>query len=153
MKENRLEDKLTILGKLDSAAMKERYLKSSLFVCPSAIENSPNSLGEAMLLGVPCVTADVGGIPSIFDKDKDGIMYAGTRCSENSYDTGVYEGEDKLERIAKNLAEAVIRMWSDEDKELEYSRNAREHALRNHDRQANFEQTINVYKQIIGAGK
>ena len=153
MKENKLEDKVSILGKLDSAAMKEQYLKSGLFVCPSAIENSPNSLGEAMLLGVPCVTADVGGIKSIFDADKDGIMYAGTKSSENSFDTGVYEGEDKLERIAENLANAVIKMWSDEDKELEYSRNAREHALRNHDRQANFEQTISVYKQITGAGQ
>ena len=77
--------------------MKERYLKSGLFVCCSAIENSPNSLGEAMLLGLPCVTADVGGIKSIFDADKDGIMYAGTKCRENSFDTDVYEGEDKLE--------------------------------------------------------
>ena len=150
MKENALEDKVTILGKLDSTAMKERYLKSSLFVCCSAIENSPNSLGEAMLLGMPCVTADVGGIPGIFDADKDGIMYEGTRCSENSFDGIDKDEEARLEKIAENLAAAVIRMWSDEEKESVYCINAREHALRDHDRQANYEQTVKVYEQIVG---
>ena len=53
--------------------MKDRFLKSHMYLCPSAIENSPNSLGEAMLLGVPCVAADVGGISSIFENGKDGI--------------------------------------------------------------------------------
>ena len=38
--------------------MKERYLKSQVFVLPSSIENSPNSLGEAMLLGVPCIASE-----------------------------------------------------------------------------------------------
>ncbi|MBR6256922.1 MAG: glycosyltransferase family 4 protein [Lachnospiraceae bacterium] len=149
MKQYGLEDKLTVLGKLDSAAMKERYLKSSLFVCCSAIENSPNSLGEAMLLGMPCVTADVGGIPGIFDADKDGIMYKGTVYRENSFETE--ETDDALDTVAKNLSDAVIKMWSDEKKESEYCRNAREHALRNHDRQANYEQTLKVYTEIAGA--
>ncbi len=148
MKEHALEDKVTVLGKLDSAAMKDRYLKSSLFVCCSAIENSPNSLGEAMLLGMPCVTADVGGIPGIFDADKDGIMYKGTRCSENSFDGISDDEEGQLEKIAAELAAAVIRMWSDGEKEIMYCRNAREHALRDHDRQANYEQTVKVYEQI-----
>lgn len=146
-----LDDKVVILGKLDSGEMKKQYLKSSLFVCPSAIENSPNSLGEAMILGMPCVTANVGGIPSIFDDGRDGIMYIGTGCSENSFDRDYYKGTDSLYGIADNLADAVIKMWSSGNKEAEYCKNAREHALADHDRQANYEQTLKVYEQISGA--
>ena len=146
-----LDDKVVILGKLDSGEMKKQYLKSSLFVCPSAIENSPNSLGEAMILGMPCVTANVGGIPSIFDDGRDGIMYTGTGCGENSFDRDYYKGTDSLYGIADNLADAVIKMWSSGNKEAEYCKNAREHALADHDRQANYEQTLKVYEQISGA--
>lgn len=62
---NGLEDKVTVLGSLSDVQMKEAYLKSHVFACPSALENSPNSLGEAMLLGLPCVAARTGGIPDM----------------------------------------------------------------------------------------
>lgn len=73
--ENQLDDKIIFLGKLDAGQMRDRYLCSSLFVCCSAMENSPNSLGEAMLLGMPCVSGAVGGIASIFTGGEDGILY------------------------------------------------------------------------------
>ena len=36
-----------------------------MFLLPSSCENSPNSLGEAMLLGMPCVASNAGGIPDM----------------------------------------------------------------------------------------
>lgn len=33
--------------------MRQAYLEADVFLLPSACENSPNSLGEAMLLGLP----------------------------------------------------------------------------------------------------
>lgn len=58
-----LENKVTFLGPLNAEQMKLEYLRSNVFVCPSSIENSPNSLGEALLLGVPCCASYVGGVP------------------------------------------------------------------------------------------
>ena len=73
--QNHLETKVVFLGRMDGGQMRDQYLKSHLFVCCSAMENSPNSLGEAMLLGMPCVSSNVGGIPSIFTDGVDGILY------------------------------------------------------------------------------
>ena len=55
--------------------MKQAYLSCNVFVLPSTIENSPNSLGEAMLLGVPCVASDVGGVTSMLEHEKEGLVY------------------------------------------------------------------------------
>lgn len=139
-----LEQKVHILGKLTGEQMKDRYLKSHLFVCPSSLENSPNSLGEAMLLGMPCISANVGGVPGIFTDGEDGILYEG--CKENDREDN---GERMLE-ISHHLAEAVLSMWQDEERLLQYCSHAREHAMRNHNREDNYAATINVYSEIVG---
>ena len=51
-----LQDQVIVLGRLSAEEMKTQFLRSSVFVCPSVMENSPNTIGEAMLLGVPVVT-------------------------------------------------------------------------------------------------
>ena len=48
-----IQEHVTFTGMLSADEMKEQYLSANVFVCPSSIENSPNSLGEAMILGVP----------------------------------------------------------------------------------------------------
>ena len=142
MKKNQLEDKVVFLGKMNAEEMKEQYLRCGTFVCPSVIENSPNSLGEAMLLGVPCVTAEVGGITSIFYNGQDGIAYPGYGSPEYA------EAEDKESAQARVLAHAVLRMWSDEEKMREYSTNASAHAARTHDGQANYKRLLEIYEEI-----
>ena len=71
----KLEEHIVFTGSLDENAMCKRYLLSNLFICPSAIENSPNSLGEAQLLGVPCLASYVGGVPDMIPTEDCGIMY------------------------------------------------------------------------------
>lgn len=61
MKKLNLEDKVTFLGTLTEEQICQEYLKANVFICPSAIENSPNSLGEAQILGVPSLASYVGG--------------------------------------------------------------------------------------------
>lgn len=57
----KLKEKVTFTGKLDADRMKQKLLDSGLFLCPSSLENSPNSLGEAMLLGYALYSSCVGG--------------------------------------------------------------------------------------------
>lgn len=63
------------LPPLKADEMKRMYLKSNVFVSPSSIENSPNSLGEAMMLGVPCVSSLVGGVGNMLIDGAEGFTY------------------------------------------------------------------------------
>lgn len=65
IKQLHLQDKVQFVGNLNATDMKREYLNCNVFVCPSSIENSPNSLGEAQILGVPCIASYVGGVPDI----------------------------------------------------------------------------------------
>jgi len=69
LKKYDLADKVTFCGRLDEQGMLDRYLKANVFAMPSAIENSPNSLGEAMIVGTPVVASDVGGVKNLLLHD------------------------------------------------------------------------------------
>lgn len=146
IKKYNLEDKVIFLGKMNAAEMKERFLHSYTFVCPSVIENSPNSLGEAMLLGVPCITAEVGGIASIFTNGQDGIAYPGYGAEEYGKEA------DKEAAQARILAQAVIKMWSEPKKMSEYTQNASAHARRTHDGRSNYMRLVEIYEDISAGG-
>ncbi len=159
MKRRGLEDKVIFLGMLDAEQIKEQYLKSNLFVCCSSIEISPNSLGEAMLLGMPCISDDVGGIQSIFTGGADGILYKGLHKKHKNNNTcyAKADGEDYLNKNAEMLADAIIEMWSDRKQQKEYCKNARIHAKKTHDKEKNYLDLIEIYSNIIskqgGEGK
>lgn len=140
------EDKVIFLGKMSGEQMRDRYLKSSLFVCPSSVENSPNSLGEAMLLGMPCIAAAVGGIPGIFQGGEDGILYEGFAMPES----GSREGSGELERISGNLARAVLGMWGNPEMREACCRNAALHARKTHDRDVNYQRLLEIYREMAG---
>jgi len=142
IKKLKLEEQVAFLGSLTGEQMKEQYLKCGLFVCCSTIENSPNSLGEAMLLGVPCVSAETGGICSIFTGDEDGILYPGFRTDETN---------PGLEKQAEDLAQAVMEMWSNAERMEQYCQNATDHAARTHNRENNYRRMLEIYEDIINA--
>lgn len=124
-----LEEKVVFTGPLDEQKMCQRYLKSNVFVCPSSIENSPNSLGEAMVLGVPCVASDVGGVSDMLKHKEEGFVYQ----TDAPY----------------MLAHYVCEIFENEDLALKFSKNAREHALKTHDRDENTRRLIEIYRDII----
>lgn len=150
MTQYRIKEQVIFCGRMTAEQMLERYLSSNLFVCCSSLENSPNSLGEAMLLGMPCVAANVGGIPSIFTDGEDGIAYGGFVNDENNTCNSKISNKEELERISKSIVSAVCEIWRNETKTLEYCKNARNHAGKTHDRGANFAEMMEMYAKIVG---
>lgn len=75
IKQYGLEGHVQFTGPLNAEQMKNEYLNCNVFICPSSIENSPNSLAEAQILGVPCIASYVGGIPDMIPNKNHGILY------------------------------------------------------------------------------
>ena len=123
-----LERNVVFTGPLDEQEMCQRYLKSNVFVCPSSIENSPNSLGEAMVLGIPCVASDVGGVSDMLKHKEEGFVYQ----TDASY----------------MLAHYICEIFENEDLALKFSKNARQHAIKTHDRDENTRRLIEIYNEI-----
>ena len=66
---------IEFLGVLEAEQMVNEYLRAHCFILPSSIENSPNSLGEAQLLGTPVISTYVGGIPDMVQNEQTGFLY------------------------------------------------------------------------------
>ncbi len=71
----KLQENVFFTGRLTSDEMAQRMEKSNAFVMPSCVETHSSSLREAMLVGVPCVSADVGSVPEFLCHGKNGFLY------------------------------------------------------------------------------
>lgn len=58
----------------DANVLRDTLLSADIYLHPSYIDNSPNSLCEAQILGLPCIATAVGGVPSLVDHEKNGIL-------------------------------------------------------------------------------
>lgn len=128
VREHGLEARIEILGGLNAEKMIEQYCKANVFVMPSTIENSSNSLGEAMLLGVPCVASDVGGVTDMLTHKEEGFVYQST--------------------APYMLAHYIDRVFSLEEQAKTLGRAAADHARRTHDPESNLNALLQIYKSI-----
>lgn len=71
----KLKNNIEFTGPLDKIGMVQEFERCNLYLLPSLIENSPNTLAEAMTLGVPIVAASAGGIPSMIGDEQEGLLY------------------------------------------------------------------------------
>lgn len=66
---------VNIAGSVGKEKLVNALCEASCYVHPSYIDNSPNSLCEAQYLGVPVLATNVGGISSLVDDGKNGILF------------------------------------------------------------------------------
>ncbi len=123
-----LEEHVSFLGALSAQGMKERYLRAHVALNPSAIENSSNAIGEAMLLGTPVVASRVGGTPDMVQDGLEGILYP--------YDE------------PEQLADAVKRIFISSALARRLSAEGREAAARRHNPQKNHARLLEIYAKL-----
>ena len=75
VKKLKIQRSVRFLGSLSEREMKQAYLNAHVYVLPSSIENSSNSLCEAQILGVPVVASYCGGTPTLVEDGKTGFLY------------------------------------------------------------------------------
>ena len=62
------------MGRRSAEDVAQQLLESDIYVHTSRIDNSPNGLCEAMILGLPVVSTNVGGVPSLLEHGRQGIL-------------------------------------------------------------------------------
>ncbi|MEE0726992.1 MAG: glycosyltransferase, partial [Clostridium saudiense] len=124
-----LSHNIEFCGMLDAENMKRVLLESNVFVSASSLENSSNSLGEAMLLGVPCIASDVGGCADMIQHKKEGFLYP----FDESYKLAFY----------------LCKVFDDYMLASSLGLEARKKARITHDKEKNNEILYEIYKKVI----
>ena len=129
LKRNYPQKGLRLMGSLNENGLVESLLSSHLYVMPSHIENSPNNLCEAMILGLPCIATHAGGTASILKDHDEGFI--------------IQDGDPWV------MAGAIIEMINNPEQAILYGQNARKKALVRHDREAIVRSLLETYQEII----
>ena len=108
-----LQEHVHFLGSLSEAQMKQQFLDANVYVMPSAIENSPNSLCEAQILGTPVVASYCGGTPTLLIEGQTGFFYR-------------YEEFEQLAQIVMRIfAEIDFKELSGQEHKVAFARHSK----------------------------
>lgn len=124
---------LVLMGSLNENELINNLLKSQIYVMPSHIENSPNNLCEAMILGMPCIATFAGGTGSILKDGEEGIL--------------VQDGDPWA------MSGAILELKNNPGKAIRLGLTARNKALLRHDRNRIVNDLLKVYNEIVSIDK
>jgi glycosyltransferase involved in cell wall biosynthesis len=119
----------TFLGKVTSKEIVESMQAADLYVSASHIENSPNNVAEAQLLGIPCIATDVGGTSSYIENNISGVL--------------IPPGDPFA------LAATIKNLGQDEKKRALLALTSRKRALERHDKKRIASTLLGDYETII----
>ena len=119
---------VNLCGVASAEELRSSLLNSTLYFHSSYIENSPNAVCEAQILGLPVVASRVGGTDSMVEHGKTGFLYPVT----DPYMAASYIG----------------RMIEDKEENVKIGKQAREVALVRHDKEKIVEELLKTYHEI-----
>lgn len=123
------ENNIEILGFTQADELLNLLCNSSLYIHTAYIENSPNSICEAQLIGIPVIATYVGGIPSLVSNNEDGILVP---------------ANDPWQ-----MANEIVTLFADKSRMEIFSKKARTKALQRHNPNNIFQQLLHCYNSII----
>lgn len=130
IKENNLEDRIKLLGFLNSDQMKETIRKCKFVIVPSIwYENCPYSVMETLAIGKPVIGADIGGIPELVINDRSGLTY--------KYDD-IEDLSNKMKKLFKN--EELVK---------EFGTNAKKQANELYGKDVYYKNIMSIYEKLV----
>lgn len=120
---------IKFLGSLNPSDLIKRILEADCYIHPSHIENSPNSICEAMILGIPVIATYAGGTASLITDRIEGIL--------------IQDGDQY------SLAGSILELQNDNDLKIKISKNAEIRARRRHNHAKVQMDLLNIYKTIL----
>ncbi|MBR3802120.1 MAG: glycosyltransferase family 4 protein [Clostridia bacterium] len=124
-----VQDHIEFTGPLKAPQVAQMLSKVNAYVLCSTIENSPNTLGEAMMVGTPCVSAYVGGVSDMAEDGKEALFYR----------------NDDPKLLAWNLK----RIFDSDEFALALSEAGKKKARITHDPERNAQLLIDAYTDIL----
>jgi glycosyltransferase involved in cell wall biosynthesis len=127
---NFFENNVVLKGVTLEKELLQGLLNSNLFIHTSYIDNSPNTVCEAQLIGLPVISTNVGGISTLIQDEVDGFL--------------VPSNEPHI------LAYKIIDLYVNCDKLYYVSQNSFRVAHQRHNRSAIKDQLIDIYSSVVG---
>lgn len=122
-------ESVKLLGSRSGPELANELLNADAYIHPSHIDNSPNSVCEAMLMGLPVVATNVGGVPCILKDQEEGLLVQ----SGDSY----------------ALAGAILEVYNNPEKAWEMGRNASIRGIKRNNLDKIIENLLSIYEEII----
>ena len=115
-------------GMLSAPQLWAAYHEAFCLLHPSYIDNSPNSVSEAQLAGLPVVASNVGGVSSMIESGETGMLTS-------------------LEPV--DIARGVEQLWESKNLRQRIARQARQISLERFDAQRITDETKAIYERVL----
>lgn len=124
------DDHVKFLGFRSGPELAQELLNSDAYVHPTHIDNSPNSVCEAMLMGLPIVATNVGGVPCLLKDHEEGLLVQ----SGDSY----------------ALAGAILEIYKNPRKASRMGENAKVRGKQRNNLDKIIDNLLNIYSELTG---
>lgn len=129
IKDNKLQDRIKLLGFLNSGQMKEQVSKCKFVVVPSIwYENCPYSVLETLAIGKPVIGSNMGGIPELVNDGENGYIY-------------------KFDDI-NELSEKMNKLFTDDKLVAKFSKKSKHLAIESYNKEEYYKKLMKIYKKI-----
>lgn len=115
-------------GPQDANGIKKAFEKSLCLLHPSYIDNSPNSVCEAQLAGLPVIATNVGGVSSLIEHNKTGIL---------------------VNLDVQEISEAVLCLYNNRELRSNISNAGKILAKERHSAETIVNKTLDIYNKLV----
>lgn len=114
--ENKLQERVRLLGFLDSCKIKKYVANSRFVVVPSIwYENCPYSILETLAIGKPIIGSKIAGIPELIDDNMSGLLYEYNNVEELTEKMNIlYENQSLANQLGENAKKIAQQKYSKE---------------------------------------
>ena len=116
-------------GVVGAGRLKRELENATVYAHTAYIENSPNSVCEAQIVGVPVIATNVGGVNSLVTEGETGFLVPSNDPYQMSY--------------------LIKQVYDDKKVGMEVGDKARAVALERHDKKKIVRELVQTYKEII----
>ncbi|HAM99594.1 MAG TPA: hypothetical protein DCQ26_13375 [Marinilabiliales bacterium] len=120
---------ISLTGLIDAEEMVKLFEQSFCLLHPTYIDNSPNSVCEAQISGLPVIASNVGGVSSLINEGKSGLLVENKSVDE--------------------IVKSVLRLKDDPKLYMEISNNAIGIAQTRHNKDIIVHKLLKTYKELV----